>query len=41
MALYRVHFTDFGDNVRATHFVEQDNDDAAIQAAHRLNVLPS
>jgi len=40
VALYRVHFLDYGDNVRATHHVEHDNDAAAIEAAHRLNVLP-
>jgi len=40
MALYRVHFIDYGDNVRATHIIEQDNDEAAIAAAHQLNVLP-
>jgi hypothetical protein len=40
MALYRVHFLDFGGNVRATHQIEHDNDEAAIQAAHRMNVLP-
>jgi hypothetical protein len=40
MALYRVHFLDHGDNIRATHHVEHDDDEAAIAAAHRLNVLP-
>jgi hypothetical protein len=40
MALYRVHFLDHGDNVYATHHVEHDHVDAAIEAAHRLNVLP-
>jgi hypothetical protein len=40
MALYRVHFIDYGNNVRATQFIEQDNDEAAIAAAHRLNLLP-
>jgi len=40
MALYRVHFVDHGGNVRATHFVEHDNDEAAVAAAHQINVLP-
>jgi hypothetical protein len=40
MALYRVHLLDHGDNVYATRQVEHDDDDAAIEAAHRLNVLP-
>jgi hypothetical protein len=40
MALYQVHFIDYGGNVRATHFVQQDSDEAAIAAAHQLNVLP-
>ena len=40
MALYRVHFLDHGDNVRATHHVEHDDDEAAIAAARRLNILP-
>ena len=39
MALYRVHFLDFGGNVRATHHIEHD-DEAAIEAAHRMNVPP-
>jgi hypothetical protein len=40
MALYRVHFLDDGDNVGITHHVDHDDDAAAIEAAHRLNVLP-
>ena len=40
MAFYRVHFLDHGDNVYATHHAEHDDDDAAISAAHRMNVLP-
>jgi hypothetical protein len=40
MALYRVHFLDFGDNVLATHLIEHEDDDAAVSAAHSLNVLP-
>jgi hypothetical protein len=40
MALYRVHFVDHGDNIRSTHHVEHEDDEAAIEAAHRLNVLP-
>jgi hypothetical protein len=38
MALYRVHFVDHGDNVYATEYVEHDDDESAIKAAHRLNV---
>jgi len=40
MALYRVHFLDHGDNIRATHHVEHADDEAAIVNAHRLKVLP-
>ena len=40
MALYRVHFFDHGDNIRVTHDIDHDDDDAAIAAAHQLNVLP-
>jgi hypothetical protein len=40
MALYRVHFFDFGGNIYATHHVEHDDDEAAIEAARRMNVLP-
>ena len=40
MALYHVLFLDHGDNVRALHNIEHDDDEAAIEAAHRLNVLP-
>ena len=40
MPLYRVHFLDYGDNIYATDYVVHDDDDAAIAAAHRLNVLP-
>jgi hypothetical protein len=40
MALYRVCFLDFGENIYATHLIEHDDDDAAIAAARRLNVLP-
>jgi len=40
MALYRVHFLDHGENIRATHHIEHDDDEAAIAGAHRLNVLP-
>ena len=41
MPLYHVHFLDHGENVYSTHHVEHDNDEAAIAAAHRLNVLPN
>jgi hypothetical protein len=40
MAWYRVHFYDHGENVRASHDIEHDDDAAAIAGAHRLNVLP-
>jgi hypothetical protein len=40
MALYRVHFLDHGENIRFTHHVQHDDDEAAIEAAHHLNVLP-
>jgi hypothetical protein len=40
MARYRVQFLDFGGNVRASHEIDQDDDEAAIDAAHRMNVLP-
>ena len=40
MALYQVHILDHGDNIRATHHIEHDDDETAIAAAHRLNVLP-
>ena len=40
MPLYRVHVIDHGDNIRATHDIDHEDDDAAIAAAHRLNVLP-
>jgi hypothetical protein len=38
MVLYRVHFVDHGDNVYATEYLEHDDDESAIQAAHRMNV---
>lgn len=41
MALYRIHFVDHGGNVRSTRHVEHDTDEAAIEAAHSLNVLSS
>ena len=40
MARYRVRFLDHGENVYATHELDHDDDEAAIAAAHRLNVLP-
>src|SRR5262249_29587127 len=39
MALYRVRFLDHREEVYATHHVEHDDDEAAIAAAHRLNVV--
>ena len=41
MAFYRIHFVDHGDNIRAAHHVECDDDGEAIETGHRLNVLPS
>jgi hypothetical protein len=38
MALYRVHFVDHGDNVYATEYLQHDDDESAIEAAHRMNV---
>ena len=40
MTLYHVHFFDHGDNIRSSHDLDHDNDEAAIAAAQRLNVLP-
>jgi hypothetical protein len=40
MALYRIHFLDYGGNIYSTHNVEHEDDEAAIEAAHDLNVLP-
>jgi len=40
MALYCVHFLDHGNNIYATHHVEHDDDEAAIAAAYRLNIMP-
>jgi hypothetical protein len=40
MAVYQVHFLDYGSNVYAAHDISRGNDEAAIEAAHRLNVLP-
>jgi hypothetical protein len=38
MARYQVHFVDHGDNVYDTVNAEHDDDEAAIEHAHRLNV---
>ena len=38
MALYQVHFVDHGNNTYSIEHIEHDNDDEAVQAAHRLNV---
>jgi hypothetical protein len=40
MVLDRVHFVDHGDNVYATEYLEHDDDESAIEAAHRMN-MPS
>ncbi len=37
MALYRLHFVDHGDNVYATHYLDHDTDEDAIEAARRMN----
>jgi hypothetical protein len=38
MALYRLHFVDHGGNVYATEYLEHDDDESAIESAHRMNV---
>jgi len=38
MVLYRLHFVDHGQHVYATYYLTHDNDDEAIEAAHRMNV---
>jgi hypothetical protein len=38
MTRYQVHFVDHGDNVYDTVHAEHDDDEAAIEHAHRLNV---
>ena len=40
MALYRVHFLDHGGNIYLTQHVDHNDDATAIEAAHRMNVLP-
>ena len=40
MTHYRVNFLDRGDDIIATHKAEYADDKAAIEAAHRLNLLP-
>ena len=40
MVIYTVEFLDFGGNVRVAHHIDHSDDAAAIEAAHRLNVLP-
>jgi hypothetical protein len=41
MPQYHVHFLDHGENIYATFHDEHDDDEAAIAAAHRRNVLPA
>lgn len=41
MALYHIYFIDHGGNIFAAHHVENGDDKAAIESAHRLNVLPN
>lgn len=38
MQIYRVHFVDHGGNVYSTERIENDSDEEAIKAAHRLDV---
>ena len=38
MAHYRVHFVDRDDNVHDAVHAEHDDDEAAIEHAHRINV---
>lgn len=38
MALYRVHFVDHGGNIYGTQDLEHDEDEDAIEEAHRRNV---
>jgi hypothetical protein len=38
MVLYRVHFADHGDNAYVTKYLEHDDDESVIEAAHRMNV---
>jgi hypothetical protein len=38
MALYRVDFVDYGDHVYPTEYLQHDDDESAIEAAHRMNV---
>ena len=38
MAVYRVHFVDHGDNIYHTDYVEHEHDEAAIEAARRIDV---
>jgi hypothetical protein len=40
MVPYRAHFVDHGGNVYATEYLEHDDNESAIEAAHRMN-LPS
>ena len=37
MAIYHVHFVDHGDNIYLTRHIEHADDEAAIDAAHRIN----
>jgi hypothetical protein len=38
MPTYRIHFIDHGDNLYDVIDVEHDDDEAAVEHAHRLNV---
>jgi hypothetical protein len=40
MTVYRIHFLDYGGNLYQARHVDHDDDESAIEAAHRLNVLP-
>lgn len=40
MTRYVVHMLDYGGDIYSTRDIEHDDDEAAITAAHALNVLP-
>ena len=40
MPRYHVHFLDRDDDIIATHQAEYADDEAAMEAAHRLNLVP-
>jgi hypothetical protein len=38
MAVYRVRCRDYRDSVYVTHYIEHDQDEEAIEAAHRMSI---